>query len=178
MKIQVRTADIANITGNTMQSKTPLTDAEAKLPEQFHKHTYIVTADFARSLELKLQETEAKLEVSKQKENSYQMALILAQHRAESAERQRDEAKESAKKWSGWCAKLTTERDENKRMWDGASKRRILAEAERDQLIKVVDELEKYKGIAIYCHGGQLALKAYSLLPHVLAKNNENSAKV
>ena len=83
--------------------------------------------DFARSLELKLQE----------------------------AERQRDEA---IANYTLAHSNLGNEVFENGKL-----------QAERDQLIKVVDEFAKCCG-SFSKDGGTSALLAYSLLPHVQAK--------
>lgn len=117
---------------NTTEPKlqTPLTDAKCK--EAFaSNYRYYEMCDFARSLEIKLQE----------------------------AERQRDEAKLQATQGNDtvyrW-RKLVTE-----------------AEAERDQLIKVVEKFHEAHEACTFQDSEELqseALDAYSALPHVQAR--------
>ena len=121
--------------------QTPLTDAQYKEYSRRDNNVKCVDINFARSLELKLQE----------------------------AERQRDEAK----------AKLKTIHkelgcelsDPNGTIWEHAAK----VEAERDQLIKVVDSayvsLEARQRY-LSTEGTKQVLEAYSRLPHVRAKKS------
>lgn len=92
--------------------------------------------------------------------------IKLLKNKLQEAERQRDEAKRherEANKGAEINAHINTE----------LIRKRLVVEAERDQLIKVVDELadairwNKKSGVGFY---GDEAMKAYSLLPHVQAK--------
>ena len=140
---------------NEPTSQTPLTDAENKRtgwPSFYY--------DFARSLELKLQETTLWIE----KSNTAQYAMEL-EEKLKEAERQRDEAR-----------LLTNKAHEHSALMADWRKR---IEAERDQLIKVVDELahgiEAFRDFGCAKHGTHYDVmmkcyEDYSLLPHVQAK--------
>ena len=118
----------------------------------------------AESLELKLQETVLWIEKSNTAQYAQELELKLQE-----AERQRDEAK----------AKLKTIHkelgcelsDPNGTIWEHAAK----VEAERDQLIKVVDSayvsLEARQRY-LSTEGTKQVLEAYSRLPHVRAKKS------
>ena len=164
-----------------LKPQTPLTDAACK----WWLDNPVVDADFARSLELKLQEAEEKLTVlipeytkaeAKYKrltvENlEYDVSLtqeretnLSLRQQLQEAERQRDEARNAV----AFCDQLS-----HKTIGELIAARDAVT-AERDQLIKVVDDLvqpltdeKKYPGRNCGLNG---AIAAYSLLPHVLAK--------
>ena len=177
--------------------QTPLTDALEQSLTTWTITDLNAAMAHARSLELKLQEAKARvkdLESNNRYQRGYdageksmtaklQEAELLIrglettqtflENENKEFERQRDEArKECSIEKRHW---IEDDRDLNELI------------AERDQLIKVVDELAHGikafldSGSAMYGTHYEVMIKcyeAYSLLPHVQAKNHENSTNV
>ena len=122
---------------NEPKSQTPLTDAEESTVDD----NKVVPADFARSLELKLQETKLWIE----KSNTAQYAFELKE-KLQEAERQRDKARRSLH-YGTMCEVVD----------------------ERDQLIKVVDMFEIERNGKLE-ETFKYTILWRSLLPHVQAK--------
>ena len=135
----------------THKPQTPLTDAAEQAWREQSGQEGFVTDDFARSLELKLQEAELLIK-------GLETTQTFLENENKEFERQRDEARNS---------------------YLAIQQEHISVVAERDQLIKVVDKaVIPYKLQSIRTHEIQALMDSYSLLPHVLAKNYENSTKV
>ena len=140
------------------QTKTPRTDAEVFLAVRNNRP---FDADVSRQLETELNEALAQNKVVWESKEKYRIG------------------------WDNLWQKLqdsNAKRDENKRMWDGCSNRRILAEAERDQLRKLCDELVKAANFRGCCYGISVsathsdnctlgkAIMSYNSLPHVQSR--------
>ena len=146
-----------------LKPQTPLTDAELKhFIANYDNVAYAEAVDFARSLELKLQEAEAKTSLEGYHALGKQVADALDQ---------RDEAVNA----------LTISRETARQLHEGV----INLKAERDQLIKVVDKVMQrawhqktcaclqngrpINPLACDCGYGEV-VTLHSLLPHVQAK--------
>jgi len=158
------------------QSLTPLTDAlESSILDYSWPTKANRLAEHARSLELKLQEVERiKLGYENNMPSCGACAegiicgSVMHEHdkdcvysKLKEAERQRDEAREDNHRF----VEMNIE----------SGKRWANDIAERDQLIKVVDELALIT--AHYESWGTTNLKAYSLLPHVVQAKKGNQDK-
>ena len=191
---QSRTESTQPMTTTEPKPQTPLTNAFAN--EMYRSgidshHDGQMAINHARSLELKLQEAKQEIMMlsidGANKDELHKKQL-------QEAERQRDEALFQLKligdmavvDWDDTTvgkvdgvlgvneqpSKTYIERVRNlyKRAQDA-----VKLEAERDQLIKVVDELasglkQHTKNLVTMCSQCDKALAAYSLLPHVIAK--------
>ena len=157
---------------NEPKSQTPLTDAaridNADLSDWGTGKSEYVYADFARSLELKLQEAKQEIMML-----SIDGANKDEQHgkQLQEAECQRDEAKDYAKRQEDFLQRAyacTCIHHNDKERSELICP--VCLKAERDQLVKVVDALMHTTSHHASLNDHVQARESYYLLPHVQAK--------
>ena len=179
---------------NEPKPQTPLTDAALKHAQLPDVDLALCLLHHTRSLELKLQEAEAKTSLEGYRALGKQVADALDQR--DEAVRLECERNETANVFMNQVKKLQAQLQEAERQRDDAIRsennvRQILTladeerdavTAERDQLIKVVDELahgiEAFRDFGFAKHGTHYNVmmkcyESYSLLPHVQAKKGK-----